>query len=275
MKKIITIAATASLIAACVTGAALSGTAAELPSSETESVQVYLVPGAGNTLTGLEKADSDALNMEGDVYVAGKAGSTLPTPATTKTDGKGNAFTFNGWWYIVDATVTYTETVPEVTETTYLYADFRADLSQRKDPVAPQGGEAQEDKNYLIITHADGTEDKIPLLVSGTDVADAMDAGYGNPVQFFNEWFTLQKGDLIKVYVTGIYEGDDPVWAPKDGGVTFEGGGKSVSSDWVGTYDRTGGYTMYYIPEETHIFRVYIKFKSSGKTMTFYIEKLK
>lgn len=275
MKKIFTIGLSASLIAACFTGTALTAAAAEMPAPAAETAQVYLVPGAGNALTGLETADASALHMEGNVYIAPAAGSALPTPTTTKTDDEGDAFTFNGWWYIVDATVTYTATVPEVKEDTYLYADFRADLSQRKDPVAPQGGEAQEDKNYLIITHADGTEDKIPLLISGTDVADAMDAGYGSPVQFFNEWFTLQKGDLIKVYVTGIYEGDDPVWAPKDGGVTFEGGGKSVSSDWVGTYDRTGGYTMYYIPEETHIFRVYIKFKSSGKTMTFYIEKLK
>ena len=63
-----------------------------------------------------------------------------PKPKSTRKDKDGNDYSFNGWWAIVDATVTYFDVVPDVTESIYLYADWRADLSQRKDPVKPEEG---------------------------------------------------------------------------------------------------------------------------------------
>ena len=153
MKKLFSIAI-ATLMAAGIaaipltTRADVQATADAQPTAETETAKVYLLPGSylkdgervQNTVadsTPLTATEKDALHLEGNVYEAGPIGDSLPLAVTTQKDKAGNAYTFNGWWYIVDATVTYTDVVPEVTETTYLYADFRADLSQRKDPVAP------------------------------------------------------------------------------------------------------------------------------------------
>ena len=294
MKKILILGMAALLGLTCVGG--LSATAAAEGTNETEkTAQVYLVPGSyydedgakqQNTVenaTALSEDECSALHMEGNVYKAGEKGSVLPKAQT-----ENYGIVFNGWWYIVDAEIVYTDTVPAVTEDTYLYADFRADLSQHQDPVAPKGEVKQEYKHYLLITHTDGTSEKVQLYVSGTDYADMDDAGYGAPVQFFNEYFTLKKGDLIQVFITGIIEDDKPTNMPsnKKSGLTFanvafETSGKSSTQSYISNYnakDDGSGYadvenpTLKYLGNSSCNFRVYIKFSSQGARMNLYLE---
>ena len=121
--KILSLALSATLAIGMTTGLAFTASAlggneaVPAPVAETKAqAQVYLVPGEGNSLEGtpLSAEETAALHMEGSVYKAGAAGTQLPTPTTTKTDKNNTPFTFNGWWTVVDATVTYFETVPEV-----------------------------------------------------------------------------------------------------------------------------------------------------------------
>ena len=275
----------------CVGG--LSATAAAEGISETQTAQVYLVPGSyydedgekqQNTVenaTALSEDECSALHMEGNVYKAGEKGSVLPKAQT-----ENYGIVFNGWWYIVDAEIVYTDTVPAVTEDTYLYADFRADLSQHQDPIAPKGEVKQEYKHYLLITHTDGTSEKVQLYVSGTDYAGMDDAGYGAPVQFYNEYFTLKKGDLIQIFLSGIVDDDEPTCMPVHDStqascVSFEASGTSKTADYVAynTADgnhpanETAHHTLKYIATATQNFRVYIKSLNNGSSLNFYIEK--
>ena len=297
MKKIITVAMATMLSAACVTGIAVSASAASgaptAPAAET--AQVYLVPGTwydteervtkSNTVggaTALTSAQKQALHLEDEinVYQAGAAGTQLPKPATEKTDAEGKPFVFQGWWYIEDATVTYTETVPEVTSTLYLYADFRAEVSQRHDPVAPPEQVGAVDKNFMEVMHDDGTTEYIPLLVSGSDSSNVN-------VQFFNEYFELRRNDRISVYLTDISEGGDeePTCYPKPYGTsgsfysTLEsnGAGTNRSSDYLcedteATKER-GKLTFAFMSTESMTFRVYFKIASTtGNGLNVYIE---
>ncbi len=296
MKKLLSIAMATALVATCAT-AAIGASAAEgaAPAPAQETAQVYLVPGSWydaasketkyNTvegLTALTTEEKQALHLEEgpNVYKAGAAGTELPDPVTEKKDKEGEPFVFQGWWYIENATVTYAETVPEVKEDLYLYADFRAALSQRHEPAAPTEQVGGGEKNFMLITHEDGTEDIVPLLVSGTDAWAVDDMGYGTPVQFFNEYFTLRKNDRIKVYLTNIdpENGDkEPVAYPKPlVGPSYkyfpnmlEASGSNRTSNYLfadsygldgsGVVEDGEEFAMAYIPQETMTFRIYIK----------------
>ncbi len=306
--KILSIALSLTLAAGMTTGIALTASAAggkksdvPAPIAETKAAgQVYLVPGEGNTLEGTKLSESElsALHLEGDVYKAGAVGTQLPTPTTTKKDKSNNPFTFNGWWTVVDATVTYFTTVPEVEETTYLYADFRAALSQHQDPVAPSAGSGQVSyANYMKVTRAEtDTVEYIPLYVSGSDVPNAVHGGYSGPVQWYNEWFTLAPGDLISFYISGVY-GGQPIAAPRVAGgmnqcqLTMESSGQygktaqylqPVNGDYGSTtffdaYAKNEAPVMAYTgpyAKREHAFRCYIKFYNEGGTMTLYMENM-
>ncbi len=306
--KILSLALSLSLAVGTTTGLAFTASAISggdeavpAPVAETKAeAQVYLVPGEGNSLEGtpLTADETAALHMEGSVYKAGAAGTQLPTPTTTKKDKNNTPFTFNGWWTVVDATVTYFTTVPEVEETTYLYADFRAALSQHQEPVAPSAGGGQVSyANYMKVTRAEtDTVEYIPLYVSGSDVPNAVQAGYGKPVQWYNEWFTLAPGDLISFYVSGVY-GSQPVAAPRRAGgmnqcaLTMESSGQygmtamylqPVNGDYGTTtffdaYSKNEAPVMSYTgsyAKREHTFRCYIKFYNEGGTMTLYMENM-
>ncbi len=312
MKKILTVALATIMTAACVGGLSVSAAAAQTASENSsvaapaaaEAAQTYLVPGSwydGKTketkyntvsgLTALTEAEKEALHLEKEpnIYRAGAAGSELPEPVTEKTDAEGKPFVFQGWWYIEDASVTYTETVPETDGILYLYADFRAAASQRHDPVTPPEQVGGGEKNFLLITHEDGSEDVVPLLVSGTDVWNVYDMGYGSKVQFFNEYFTLKKNDRIKVYLTDIgtsdRHDDEPFVYPKPTvgpgykyfSFSLESSGSNSTSDYLfaDSYGLDGSGVvedgeepeMAYIPQETMTFRIYIKVEAGGSGM--------
>ena len=220
MKKILTLA----LAGIMTLGGAAALTACNKPTTYT----LYLVPGTyvqegaqvENTLSDksakkLTEAECEQLHLD-NVYQCSLAkGKTLPVPASTRTDEDGNAYTFNGWWTIVDATVTYFETMPVVNETTYLYADWRADLSQRKDPVIPDGGEEVEPNHYMLVQRGGvGEPERITLRKAYTDMMSAEMLGYLYPVELVAEGFELTPGDIITVYTTGLTDDEDAVIAP-------------------------------------------------------------
>lgn len=299
MKKILTVAIATMLSAACMTGAVVGAGAAGAPAPAAETAQVYLMPGTWydateketkyNTvegLTALNAEEKTALHLEEEenVYKAGAAGTALPAPKTEKKDAASKPFVFQGWWYIVDATVTYTETVPQASGTLYLYADFRAEASLRHDPVAPPEQVGAGDKNFMEVLHADGTTEYLPLLVSGSDSPNITQMGYGVYVQFFNEYFELRRNDRVSVYLTDIGEGGDeePACYPKPSSsgsfsVSLEsnGSGTNRSSDYlcedsVATKER-GKLTLAFMSTESMTFRVYFKIATSG-TLNVYIE---
>lgn len=258
------------------------------PTAETETAKVYLLPGSylkdgervQNTVangTALTAAEKESLHLEGNVYEAGTIGDSLPLAVTTQKDKAGNAYTFNGWWYILDATVTYTDVVPEVTETTYLYADFRADLSQRKDPVAPAPKGEEELKNFIRIIHEDGTQDDIKLNLSATDQAEnaqPLDGGTV-PVQFGHDWLEFKEGDKFQIWVSGYFGSDEPLIMPHNMSDKYpiyvnallEIGGKGVAEKYFafdnalpgGSYLNVEDPTFKYTSDETHIFRCFFK----------------
>lgn len=297
MKKILSLAMAVTLTAVAAGSVGAVAFAVGTPAAQAEeTAAVYLVPGEGHALTGLEKADAASLNMEGDVYKAGAVGSTLPTPTTEQTDAEGNAFVFQGWWYIVDATVTYTETVPEVTETTYLYADFRAALSQHRDPEPPAEAESVALGDHIHIEHTDtGEVEDIPLRVSGTDFSTAEQAGHGHAVQWFNEYFELRPGDHVQFWMTGV-QAKTPQCAPittwdpsgfNKAGYEFATSGQNKTGDWLYPYNYNpergpGGSnafqyvkepTFEYIGKEAHYFRIYLKIFDGGGWLNIYLEK--
>lgn len=290
MKKLFSIAVAAMMAAGMTLPLATAAQAATdtQPTAEPESAKVYLLPGSylkdgvrvQNTVangTELPTAEKDVLHLEGNVYEAGTIGDSLPLAVTTQTDKEGNAYTFNGWWYILDATVTYTDVVPEVTETTYLYADFRADLSQRRDPVAPAPQEEKELGNFIRILHEDGTQDDIKLNLSATDQAEnAMPLDGGTvPVQFGHDWLEFKKGDKFQIWVSGYFGSEEPLIMPHSisdrypiyVNAALESGGKGVAQTYFaydnalpgGSYLNVEDPTFKYTSDETHIFRCFFK----------------
>ena len=288
MKKLLAICMTAILTVAGTAGITAVAAASE---AQEETAQVYLVPGRwrnnstkqyeNNTiegLTALPEEEQAALNMETAVYPAGEAGSELPTPTTTQT-GR----TFNGWWTVVNAEVKYFETVPEVTETTYLYADFRAALSQPQDPVLPDPDAEEEITDYILCERSTGEVEKIPLFVSGTDVPNAVGSStYGGPVQLYNEWFTLYEGDIISIYCKKLLNRPEPTVLPVyyDGHCNMQlesNPGVNATSSWLeftsgsGVFVSNGNEKTMRCKVE-HIYRVYIKCYDQGGTTTVYME---
>lgn len=209
-------------------------------------------------------------------------GSSLPKPSSARTDGEGNAFEFNGWWTIVDATVTYYNTVPAVAENDalFLYADWRAPLSQPKDPIIPDGSETVEPDHYLIIKHADETEDKITLIKSWADTASAETLGYKYPVELTTQAFTLTQGDKIYVYTTGLTEDKEAQLAPvHPNGCSIElAASGDKTNDTADYLDANAPSTfrgepyLTYKPEEAGLYNIYIKFFTGGTSMSVYLE---
>ncbi len=279
-------------LAAALTLGMTAGNVAIAETSETDTAKLYLVPGEYAAVeTGATKLTDEQCKeiFTPNAYLCEVgAGEKLPV-ATTEREG----YTFNGWWGIEDATVTYYETVPSIEKTTFLYADFRTALSQPRDPIVPDEGAVQEYEHYMEITRAvTGEKERIPLFVSGTDVPNAEQAGYGGPVQFYNEWFLLQPGDEMRVYVSNVY-GSEAALAPQmrntQRKVTLEAGTTNSTGNWLkcGTDsddpEFSGDYAlsihgeprMNYVGKratEEHHFRIYIKFYDNGGTMTVYME---
>lgn len=277
-------------------GMAVSATAESngLPSTQaeaaTEQNNLYLVPGTymkngqkveNNISSGADKLSAEqceAILTENAYLCTLSKGDALPAPTSERVDKDGNAYTFNGWWSIVDATVTYFDKVPELSETTYLYADWRADLSQRKDPVIPDASTTVQPLHYMSIKRAKtGEEEKVVLRVSGTDVsAEAL--GYGRPVQLYNGWFELNPGDVITVYTAGLDDSAEAQVAPLDvagRAITLEnnGEGTNITANYL-TASLTDATMTYRKSLKKRHFRIYIKFQSAGAKMLVYMEPM-
>ena len=253
--------------------------------------QVYLVPGTymsggskvENTIssgaTKLTAAECDAIFTENAYLCTLSTGDKLPTPNSQRKDKDGNKYTFNGWWTIVDATVTYFDKVPAFTVTTFLYADWRADLSQRMDPIIPEGGEIVEPNHYLSITHADKTTEIIALLKGATDQLNAEQLGYGYAVQLFKEGLELKPGDVISVYTTGLGDGKvqiAPIGEHTSREINLEADinkGNYTSNYFTadkGSARRTP--TLTYNASTAGRYNIYIKFFNGGNIMAVYME---
>lgn len=303
--KLLSLAIAAALTVGACGAAASAETVGATDAAETEQPKIYLVPGsytegggtAYNTVpTGAEKladAECDAINTANAYVCTVAAGEALPAAATAR-----EGYTFEGWWTIVDATVTYYAEVPKVKTDLFLYADFRAELSKHRAPIIPEEGVAREYEHYMEVTRAStGKTERIPLYVSGTDVPNAVQAGYGGPVQFYNEWFMLEEGDLIKYYISRVY-GKTPMLAPQNvvgkRKVTLEVSGvgnpdkstaqslKMLVNGEDPDFSFPGDYSnpMYGDPMARckragrNYYRIYIKFYDNGGTMTIYQERM-
>lgn len=285
MKKIIALTLTGAL--------ALAGAAAFAGCGGTKKPGLYFVPGtymadgvkvenviSADGVKALSEKECTKLQTENVYRCTLAEGEALPVPTSARVDKDGNPYTFNGWWTIVDATVTYYETVPKLTETVYLYADWRADLSQRKDPVEPDDTATVQDRYYMSILRADTQETEIvTLLLSGTDIPNAETLGYNAPVQLYNEWFLLNPGDEISVYTTGLTDSEEAQLAPVAAGgakttITLENSG--TENNDTRDYLETSGKTAMVYKEglESRHFRIYIKFYDKGAAMTVYMQPM-
>ncbi len=260
--------------------------------------KIYLVPGVYksgdnkklNTITAsgvkkLDDAECEAIYTE-NAYVCTKAvGEKLPTPRSTRKDKNGEPYRFNGWWAIVEGTVTYYQTVPSMTEQTFLYADWRADLSQRKDPVIPDIGEKVEPNHYIIVKHADGTEDKVTLIRGYTNLSNAETLGYARPAEIKIEGLELKPGDSFIVYTTGLNKGSDKAEIAPVGGsnqmwnIDLEASGEKINDTKTYLSANTSAYytvdpVITYIYETAGTYSLYIKFFSGGSKMAVYMEPL-
>ncbi len=298
MKKFLTVAVSAVLAFGCIAGAGYSESRAEAAGSAEEHA-VYLVPGSYtdqktgqtvyNTVDGATKLTDEESEAISTPNVYRFDGEALPDPVTTR-----EGVAFNGWWTIEDAEIVYHETAPETDKTVYLYADWRAELSQPKDPIIPDEGEEVAYAHYMEITRAlTGKKEKVQLFVSGTDVPNAVQAGYGGPVQFYNEWFELSEGDDVRFYISRVY-GNLPALAPQGVAgtrkITLENSGTSSTASnlkclvkgeipenaFSGDYSvaTNGEPAARCVRAGTNHFRIYIKFYDNGGTMTIYMEKL-
>ena len=296
MKRILAVVLTSVLLTGgSVSAVSANATTEALPVSQTETVaekqnNLYLVPGTytsdgvkvENTVTsGATKLTSDECEkiLTDNAYLCNlSAGDSLPVPTSERVEKNGVPYKFNGWWSIVDAIVTYFDKVPELSETTYLYADWRADLSQHKDPIVPDESNVAVPAHYMSIKRAaTGKEETITLRVSGTDETSAETLGYYKPVQLYNDWFELNPGDVIKVYATGLGGSDETQAAPLDlpgQRITLENSGLIANN--TGTFLKTDANDaqalIYRATQTTRHFRIYIKFKSAGAEMTVYME---
>ena len=297
MKKILALTLTGLLALGGSGAVALASTTAEAPAwqaevAASEQSKLYLVPGTyvsgGNKVENVIASGADKLNKEEcDAILTENAylctlskGDTLPVPASERKDKDGNAYKFNGWWSIVDATVTYFDKVPEISETTYLYADWRADLSQRKDPVMPDESTTVQPLHYMSIKRAKtGENETVILRISGTDVANADTLGYDRPVQLYNGWFELNPGDEITVYTAGLGGSAEAQAAPLDvsgRNIMLEnsGDGVNITASYL-TSSLTDVPTLTYRKSlKKRHFRIYIKFQSAGAKMNVYMEPM-
>ena len=287
MKKILALALTGILLTG-VSGVAVSANASENNASSAENA-VYLVPGTyleegikvENVISsGAEKLSDEenlAIFTENAYLCTLAEGEELPQPSSTRTDKDGNAYSFNGWWTIVGATVTYFEAVPASSEKMFLYADWRADLSQRRDPVAPEEVPSVLPKHYMSVKRAStGESEIITLNIAGTDVPNAYDLGYGAPVQIYNDWFELNPGDEITVFTAGIEGSEEAVKAPVavSGKSTITLEASALESNNTADYleKADSGDKVVCKADRTAHYKIYIKFYDSGSTMTVYMQ---
>lgn len=300
MKKLLTLVMTG-VIALGAAGSAAALAANRKAAAEARAASeavIYLVPGTyvdgeGKTVkntipfdaTPLTDEECAAISTENAYACEVEEGMALPA---AETDREG--YTFNGWWGIEDATVTYYETAPAVAETKFLYADFRTALSQRMDPVIPDPDSEERLANYMLVTRAaTGKTERIELFVSGTDVANAEKAGYSAPVQFYNEWFSLAPGDVVYVYTTGIFSTTEAILSPQNKGgkrwITLEANaGVNSTSSYLKCQKDNGSTDSDYtaagsgdprflcVAKTERYYRIYIKFYDGGGTMTIYME---
>lgn len=289
MKKILALALTSVLL---IGGAGATAGVSVADTSQGASVKtnsVYLVPGtymsAGekveNAVTdGAKKLSDDeclAIFTENAYLCTLAEGESLPLPSSDRKDKDGNNYSFNGWWTIVDATVTYFDKMPDLSETTFLYADWRADLSQRGDPIDPGDVPEVLSKHYMSIKRAStGESEIVTLTIAGTDVPNAYDLGYGAPVQLYNDWFELNPGDEITVFTAGIEGSDKPEQAP----VVINGKSTITLETSAEENNSTSDYLEKAASEDKVVctaqksahYKIYIKFYDAGGTMTIYMQ---
>ena len=268
------------------------------PQAETvaEQYKLYLVPGtyvteegkAENVLASgaqkLTQEQCEAIFTDNAYLCTLAEGNALPTPTSERKDKDGKAYTFNGWWTIVDASVKYFDKVPALSSNLFLYADWRADLSQRKDPVIPSEKPPVTSSHYMTIKRAStGETETFILRVGGTDVAsDSL--GYGKPVQLYNGWFELSKGDEITVYTNGL--GSDktvvnvaPILnSSGKSTINLESSGdlSNITANYLSKTEGTKRTppSLTCIAETTRHYRIYIKFYSGGTNMAVYMEPM-
>lgn len=252
---------------------------------------VYLVPGTyttggtkvENTVSSgarkLSQEECEAIFTDNAYLCTLSEGDNLPLPTSNRTDKEGNPYTFNGWWTIVDATITYFDKVPAATKTTFLYADWRADLSQRMDPVQPGGGSEEDPMHYMEITRkATGEKDILILGVSGANVSSD-DLGYGQSVQLSCAGFRLDEGDVIRVYSAGLNGSKDVQLAPivvnSSRSINLEsaGDGSNVTADFLSKSAPTSPLAKPYMTcLKGGTYTIYIKFFAKGSNMAVYME---
>lgn len=298
MKKILALALTGLLavggsgMAVATSAAAESLPAQRAETSVAEQKQLYLVPGTylsggvkveNAVSSGATKLSQDecAKILTDNAYLCNlSAGDNLPVPTSERLDKNGVPYSFNGWWSIVDATVTYFDKVPELSETTYLYADWRADLSQRKDPVVPDESTAVQPLHYMSVKRAaTGEEETLTLRISGTDVANADTLGYDRPVQLYNGWFELNPGDVITVYSAGLGGSEEVQSAPLDASANSivlenNGSGSNITASYLTASTADVPTLTYRKSLKKRHFRIYIKFQSAGAKMLVYMEPM-
>lgn len=298
MKKILALTLTGILAFAGLATAAACKKDDKAPAPPAPSAQdnVYFVPGT-YTVNGEKKENSISsgavkLSEEdcAEMYTENvynctlPAGENLPVPTSDRTDGDDNPYVFNGWWTIVNATVTYYDKVPSVTETTILYADWRTDLSQRKDPVAPDSTVEVEPDHYLSILHAGETEAvKVTLREQATNMMNAEDLGYGYPVEICVQGLELKPGDVITVYTTGLSDSEKAEVSPildesnsRDIQLESSTEKENDTADYL-TADKGStrrNPTLTYSAEEAGTFNIYIKYFSKGTVMAVYMEPM-
>lgn len=299
MKKILALTLTGLLVIAC-SGMAVTATAQgnDLPSAQSEAatrqINLYLVPGTyvsggkkvengiSSGATKLTPDECAEIFTENAYLCTLSKGAALPVPTSKRVDKNGVAYKFNGWWSIVDATVTYFDKVPGLSETTYLYADWRADLSQRKDPIIPDPGVEIEAAHYLSIKRKEtGETEKITLRKAYTNVGNAETLGYSSPVELYAEGLELSPGDVITVYTTGLTASEKAVISPilngsnsREINLESSGDGSNVTADYLsadaGSQRRNPTVTC--IAEATGYYNIYIKYFSKGSVMAVYME---
>lgn len=293
MKKILALTLTSMLVlggsvAAGIATAeteALPAAPTETSAAETTQNNLYLVPGTykaqgekkengiGDGAEKLTEEQCGAIYTENAYLCTLTEGAALPVP-TSEREG----YTFNGWWTIVDATVTYFDKVPAHSETTFLYADWRTDLSQRKDPVEPSESTTIKPMHYMVIKHTNGEEEMLTLRVSGSADPSAAKLGYDRAVELYNGWFELSPGDTISIYTVGLTEGiDEAEIAPLDvtgRKITLENGesGNNTAS-FVTSSAADATLTYRKVLKKRH-FRIYVKFYSKGANMAVYMEPM-
>ena len=299
MKKVFALVLIVLLL--CSSGAvfavALSADDTAAPQADNAQGKLYLVPGTyvlgGNKVLNTVSSGAQKLTQEqcdeiftDNAYLCTLSqGASLPKPASERKDKEGNAYSFNGWWAIVDATVTYFDKVPAVNGTMFLYAAWRADLSQNKAPVIPDENAPITAAHYMKIKRAaTGETETFILRVSGTDMSSAEQLGYGSPVQLYNEWFLLNQGDVITVYTTGLDNSSEtPVIVPllisgnREVNLEAAGDGSNDTANYLSAKVPQNIYqnpSLTCIAETSRHYRIYIKFYDKGSNMAVYMEPM-